>query len=91
MSVRHEDILPAGVDSVQIGEINVRKGTIAAVIANLSVVDEVNSSEEAKVAAWATIEEYVPSLVALSLHNHVSWKNLRMQALVDAEVARRSN
>lgn len=83
-SVRPEDVLPDEQNSTFIRGINVRKGTVAAVLRNAEILASPASREEEKQDAWAMINALAPGLVALGLHEHVIWKNPDIQALVEA-------
>lgn len=85
-SVRPEDVLPDGVDSVSIHGKTVRKGTIAAFLANADILENPNSTEKQKQEAIKTMKELAPGVIAVGLHQHVVFKNREIeQILTDAE------
>lgn len=84
-SVRPEDILPDGVDSASINGTLVRKGSIAAFLANTDILQNPNSSEQQKQEAINTMHELADAVIAIGLHKHVTFKNPQVeQILVDA-------
>ncbi|KTD02225.1 hypothetical protein OQJ19_02905 [Fluoribacter gormanii] len=85
-SIRPEDILPDGVDNTSINGKIVRKGTIAAFLANVAILEKQNSTEMQKQEAIKTMKELAPSVIAIGLHQHVVFKNKEIeQILIDAE------
>ncbi len=82
-SMTPEDILPAGEDFVNIQNQKLRKGTVAAVLANASILEAPATTEEEKKQALEIIRSLVPSLIALKMHHHVIWKNPLIQSLIE--------
>lgn len=82
--VNPADILPENVNSLEINGVVVRKGTVAAVVANIELLEDENSTEQIKEDALNTIKSLIPSLHAQGLTKHVTWKNAVVQALIDA-------
>lgn len=74
-SVRPEDILPDGVDSTTIQGKVVRKGTVAAFLANVVILEDPNSSPAEKANAKSMLQELAPDVVTIGLHQHVTFKN----------------
>ncbi|MBX3708236.1 MAG: hypothetical protein KIT56_01005 [Gammaproteobacteria bacterium] len=84
-SVRPEDILPDGIDNAAINGKIVRKGTIAAFLANADILENQTISDQQKQAAIQTIKELAPTVIATGLHKHVIFKNAQIeQILIDA-------
>ena len=81
-SVKPEDILPDGVDMANIGGKQVRKGTIAAFLANVDIFEDVHASEEQKQEAFAAMKELAPGVVAIGLHKHVKFKNAQVEKIL---------
>ena len=81
--INPEDILPDGVDFVEIQNQKLRKGTVAAVLANADILADSEASENEKERALAVIKELTPGLVALNMHQHVIWKNPTIQNIID--------
>jgi hypothetical protein len=85
-SVRPENILPDGVDNTAINGIVVRKGTIAAFLANTDILENPNASEKQKQEAINAMKELAPAVITIGLHKHVIFKNPEVeQILVNAE------
>ena len=83
MAIKPKDILPDNIDTKEINGAIVRKGTIAAVMANCDILYSDFTSKEEKELARVEILNLIPSLVALELHKHVTWKNPDMQKMVE--------
>ncbi|MCE0722995.1 MULTISPECIES: hypothetical protein [Legionella] len=85
-SIRPEDVLPDGVDSTSINGKIVRKGTIAAFLANVAIFETQDSTEKQKQDAMKAMKELAPGVIAIGLHQHVVFKNREIeQILIDAE------
>lgn len=85
-SVRPETILPDGCDSTLINGRVVRKGTIAAFLANTDMLENPNATEKQKQEAINTMKELACGVIAIGLHKHVVFKNKEVeQILIDAE------
>ena len=86
--IRPEDILPDGIDSTTINGKMVRKGTIAAFLANTDILENQNATELQKKEAIDAMKELASAVIAIGLHKHVIFKNTQAeQILVDAEIA----
>lgn len=84
-SVRPEDIIPDGADNVSINGTIVRKGTVAAFLANISILENPHSSEQQKQEAINMMGELAPSVIATGLSQHVTFKNILAESiLIDA-------
>ena len=83
-AVRPEDILPDDVNSTEVAGVQVRKGTVAAVLANAAVLESKRSSDEEKQQALSMIESLAPAIVAIGLHHHVTWNNKTIQDIIAA-------
>lgn len=83
MSIKPEDILPDDVNAVEINGLMARKGTVAAALANAKVLASGDKTEEEKNKAKEMIRELAPALIALELHQHVTWKNPEIQKIID--------
>lgn len=82
-SMRPEDILPEGIDTVESRGVTVRKGTVAAYIANISVVENDSSTTEEKEKALAVMKELAPSIIAMGLHDAVTFKNIQAEKILN--------
>lgn len=74
-AIRPEDLIADGSDYTQINGMQVRKGTVAAFLANIDLLENPNSSTEVKNQALCALNELAPSIVAVRLHHHVNFKN----------------
>lgn len=81
-SVRPEDILADGEDSTSIHGKTIRKGTIAAFLANINVFEHPNTSEKQKNEAFKVMQELAPAVIAAGLHQHVVFKNKEIEQLL---------
>ena len=87
-ALRPEDILADGEDRTIINGQLVRKGTIAAFLANITVLENQNSTEQQKQEALMMLKELAPAVNIIGLHQHVVFKNARVeQILMDAELS----
>ncbi|CAM4478773.1 MAG: hypothetical protein LEGION0403_FIIPPAGN_02449 [Legionella sp.] len=85
--VRPEDILPNGVDSTFINGKMVRKGTIAAFLANVDLLEKENATEQQRREAINIMKELAPAVISIGLHKHVVFKNNQVeQILVNTEI-----
>jgi hypothetical protein len=85
-SVRPEDVLPDGVDTTAINGKMVRKGTIAAFLANADILENQHATEQQRREALNMMKELAPAVIAIGLHKHVIFKNSQVeQILVAAE------
>lgn len=86
-AVRPEDILPDGTDTTTLNGVQVRKGTIAAFLANVEILENPESTETQKLAAIGVMKELAPSVIVTGLHKHATFKNAQIeQILFDANV-----
>lgn len=84
-SVQPEDILPDGVDSTVIDGQSVRKGTIAAFLANTKIFEDPNTDVAQQQEAFFALKKLAPGVIAIGLHQHVVFKNPQIeQILIDA-------
>lgn len=84
--VRPEDILPDGVEGVTIKGKDIRKGTIAAFLANVELLEQQNLTSQQRQSAVDVMKELAPGVVAIGLHHHVVFKNpIVEQILIDAK------
>lgn len=84
--VKPEDILPDDVDFVEIQNQKLRKGTVAAVLANAQILSDPTTAESNKGEALELIKSLAPSLIRLGMHHHVVWKNPTIQKIIDDAV-----
>ncbi len=87
-SIKPEDILSDDESIKIIDGVPVRKGTIAAVMANAKILSDSSISPSEKSEALKTIKEYAPALVVLGVYEHMKWNNPEIQKIVE-EAARK--
>ncbi len=83
MAITPESILPDAQNSALINGVNVRKGSVAAVLANINVYESPLSSEADKQSALDVIKGLAPALKAIGLTQHLRFNNSEIQALID--------
>lgn len=85
--LRPEDILPDGVDTTTINGQLVRKGTIAAFLANADILENPDATEQQRQEAINTLNELAPAVITIGLHKHVIFRNPQVeQILTEAEI-----
>lgn len=80
-SIRPEDILPDGVDHTLLNGQQVRKGSVAAFLANIDIIESPTTTADQKNAAWQTMHELVPTLIAVGIHKHLKFRNEAIEKL----------
>lgn len=83
MSILPENILPNDINELEINGVKARKGSVAAALANAKILASDSASEIEKETAKETFKKLVPILIALELHNHVTWKNPEIQQIIE--------
>ena len=83
MSVKPEDILADAEDYTVVNGVKVRKGTIAAIFANLSLIEDSKKSLVEKEKAKEQVKELLPGLIALGIADHIIFRNREIQSLVE--------
>ncbi|MFF8902435.1 hypothetical protein ACF082_33745 [Streptomyces lydicus] len=68
-AVRPEDVLPEGIDSTAMNGLTVRKGSVAAFVANALRLDELTEGTPEYAALVAQMRELAPALRAIGLNN----------------------
>jgi len=82
-----EDILPDNQDYFTDTNGNtIRKGTVAAAIANARIIESDKSSIVEKEAALAAIKDLAPILVNFGFNQFINWKNPLIQKVFDQSV-----
>lgn len=80
--VRPEDVLPDGADTTIINGKTLRKGTIAAFLANIEILENPQVTEQQKQDALDTMKELAPAVVSIGLHKHVIFKNPQIEKIL---------
>ena len=83
MSYTPEDMIPDDKSHFEMDGKTIRKGTMAAALANAEIIESTNSTAEEKRDALNAIKELVPVLKAFGLARFLTWKNPEIQALFD--------
>ncbi len=79
-AIRPEDILKDGEDFVP--GTTARKGSIAAFLKNVEVLENPNTDKEVSDAAIKIMQELAPVLVSLNFHKHAVFKNPVVQKIL---------
>jgi hypothetical protein len=82
--MRAEDRLPDAINESLIDGIRVRKGTVAAFLANAKVWCDRTSCDEARIIAERDIVDALPALRALGLFEVLCVRDDRLRAFIDA-------
>jgi len=80
--VKPEDILADGVDTTMINGRTVRKGSIAAFLANADILLSSDASESQKQEAINMMETLAPAVIAIGLRKHVTFKNPQVEQIL---------
>lgn len=84
-SIQPEDIIADGIDTIEANGQIVRKGTIAAFLANVEIFENRKANEQQKQEAITALKKLASGVVAIGLHKHVTFKNPKIeQILTDA-------
>jgi len=84
--MRAEQLLPDHVDQVTINGTAVRRGTVAAFLANARVWTDRASTEAAHAAAAADIVAALPALRAVGLFDVLEIRDVRLREWIDLTV-----
>lgn len=79
MSIKPEDILSDSDNYGVVKGVTIRKGTIAALFANVVILENKQSSVSEKEDAKEAIQKLLPALVALGISDHIIFKNKEIQ------------
>lgn len=79
-----EDILSNEENTKILNGVSIRKGTIAAFLQNISMIEQPECSEEQKQVALSIIRELAPAVIATGLYKHAVFKNPIIQEILDA-------
>ena len=81
MGYKPEDLLPDDKNHFEKNGSTIRKGTIAAALANASIVESTTATAEEKQAALDAIKVLTPQLIAFELTKFMQWKNPQIQSI----------
>jgi hypothetical protein len=88
-AVRPEDILSDDASHTSFNGVTVRKGSIAAFLKNIEVIENTKSTKENKEESVKAMKELAPALVAVGVDKHVTFKNKTAQSIIE-EAAKNS-
>lgn len=81
--MRAEDILPDDTNEASFAGLAVRKGAVAAFLANARAFADPALASDARAAALADIEDALPALRALGLFDVLEIRHAPLRALID--------
>jgi hypothetical protein len=81
--MRAQDILPDHADQADFGGTSIRKGTVAAFLANARVWTDPQTSEDARAEAETDMLETLPALRALGVFDVLEIRNHTLRDWVD--------
>lgn len=81
-----EDILADDVNTLEKDGRILRKGSVAAALANAGVLASDAATKAEKAQALAILKELAPTLATLGMHEHVTWKNPIIQKMIEDAV-----
>lgn len=85
--MRAEQVLPDHVDQVVVQGATIRKGTIAAFLANACVWCDAHASGATRAQAAADIVDALPALHAIGLFDVLEIRNAELRAWIAAQMA----
>ncbi len=85
--MRADQLLPDHVDHIDVHGATIRKGTIAAFLANALVWSDAHASEPARAQAAADIVDALPALRASGLFGVLEIRDPELRAWIDAQLA----
>lgn len=74
-AVKPSDILSDNENFVELNGLEVRKGTIAAFLKNIDLIEADTTDQIQKNAALQVLKELAPAIIAAGLHKHATFKN----------------
>ena len=82
--MRAEQILPDHVDQVDVNGTTIRKGTVAAFLANARIFTDQNAGDESRTRAEADIIAALPALRAIGLFDVFEIRDIALRKWIDA-------
>lgn len=83
MGFKPEDVMSDDASHVEKNGVVIRKGSMAAVMANIEVIEDDSASPAEKQSAKEAIKELAPTLIGVGMTEYVTWKNPEVQAIFD--------
>ncbi|MGB2721379.1 MAG: hypothetical protein WBG53_25395 [Rhodococcus sp. (in: high G+C Gram-positive bacteria)] len=87
-SIRPEDVLPDGAERASFDGLEIRKGTVAAFVANARALDDAEQGTETHRELLAALGNLAPQLAAIGLLEVFEPRNPQIAELVKTAVAR---
>lgn len=85
IGVRPEDILSDEQNTAEFNGTLLRKGTVAAFLANIAQLEDPLISEEERILILKNMEELAPAMIKIGFLNYVTFKNpVVQQMLIEA-------
>ncbi len=84
MSYKPEDLMPDDKNYCEVNGKSIRKGSVAAALANAKIVESKNATAAQKKAALEALQQLAPALVDFELTRFMQWKNPEIQKIFDA-------
>lgn len=85
--MKAEDVLPDNINSANFGDMQIRKGTIAAFLSNAMSFSNSASSSEQRQQAQDMIIEALPALKALHVFDVLTITDTNLRAVIDQHMA----
>ena len=82
-AIKPEDVLADQENFADFEGITVRKGSVAAFLKNIDMLDEERNSAEQRAAALEQIQQLAPAMVVLGLYKHAVFKNKQVQEILE--------
>lgn len=86
VGIKPSDVLADAENFVELNGVTIRKGSIAAFLKNIDLLEAVNSSDEQKEAAVEMLQELAPAIIASALPRHAEFKNKVVQEILDKAI-----
>jgi hypothetical protein len=81
--IRPDDVLADTENFTNLNGITIRKGSIAAFLKNIDLLEDLHSSSLEKAAALDMIKQLAPAIIASRLHKHAIFKNKVVQEIIE--------
>jgi len=88
--VNPEMVLADGENNIILNGITGRKGSIAAFLQNIDIIEQQDLSVKEKNEVIKVMKELAPVLIATGLYKHAIFKNPEVQAVLDQAVQKKS-
>ncbi len=82
-AIKPEDILADTEDFITLNGVTVRKGSLAAFLKNIDILEDFQPSEEGKASALGMLKQLAPAVIASGLYKHAIFKNKFVQDILD--------